>query len=122
MVSIEISIEDISHLLGYEKPLTPSELNELLAYAIAEVDSDPEGPDENGHTKITIDIKTSNRPDLWGVEGIVRVLRGMMDEPGLPPLDAEPSGFVSVYVSFVMLFLDAITCNRRAHRAREPSK
>ncbi|MHA2168456.1 MAG: phenylalanine--tRNA ligase subunit beta [Candidatus Kariarchaeaceae archaeon] len=93
MVSIDISIEDISRLLGRDKPLTPTELNELLAYAIAEVDSDPEGPDENGHTKITIDIKTSNRPDLWGVEGIVRVLRGMMDQPGLPPLDADPSGF-----------------------------
>lgn len=93
MVSIEISIEDISSLMGYNSPLAPDELNELLAFTISEVDSEPEGPDENGHTKIAIDIKTSNRPDLWCAEGIARVIRGRLNQPGLPPLQSEPSGF-----------------------------
>ncbi len=42
---------------------------------------------------MTIDIKTSNRPDLWSAEGIARVVRGKFDQPGLPPLDAPKSGF-----------------------------
>lgn len=93
MVTIEVSIEDISKLMGYDKPLSPDELDDQIAYAISEVDSEPDGPDENGHTKITIDIKTSNRPDLWSAEGIARVILGSKGTPGLPSLDAPESGF-----------------------------
>ncbi len=93
MVTIEISIEDISKLMGFKKPLAVDILDELVSLAISEVDSEPEGPDENGHTKVAIDIKTSNRPDLWSAEGIARVVRGKYDQPGLPPLDAPKSGF-----------------------------
>ncbi|MHA2253586.1 MAG: phenylalanine--tRNA ligase subunit beta [Candidatus Kariarchaeaceae archaeon] len=93
MVNIDISIEDFTRLIGIDTPLSPQELDELVSFAIAEVDSEPDGPDENGHTKITIDIKTSNRPDLWGAEGISRVLRGMQGSHGLPELGTTPSGF-----------------------------
>jgi phenylalanyl-tRNA synthetase beta chain len=93
MVTIEVSIEDISKLMGFKKPLPIDELDEMVSYAISEVDSLPEGPDENGHTKVSIDVKTSNRPDLWSAEGIARVVRGRYDRPGLPPLDAPKSGF-----------------------------
>ena len=93
MVTIDVSIEDISRLMGFDNPLTPQELDDILAFCISEVDSEPEGPDENGHTKISIDIKTSNRADLWSAEGLARTIRGMNLEPGLPPLDMEPSGY-----------------------------
>ncbi|MCY3410053.1 MAG: phenylalanine--tRNA ligase subunit beta [Candidatus Heimdallarchaeota archaeon] len=93
MVTIDVSIEDIGRLMGIEETLSPTELDELIAYTISEVDSEPDGPDENGHTKISIDVKTSNRPDLWCAEGIARMVRGMRDHPGLPPLDAPPSGY-----------------------------
>lgn len=79
--------------MGFKKPLTVDKLDELVSLGISEVDSEPEGPDENGHTKVAIDIKTSNRPDLWSAEGIARVVRGSFDQPGLPPLDAPKSGF-----------------------------
>jgi len=93
MPTIDISIEDICRLMGLDETLSPEELDQKVAFAIAEVDSEPEGPDENGHTKIAIDVKTSNRPDLWSAEGIARLVRGQLDQPGLPPLDAEPSGY-----------------------------
>ncbi|MCH8906856.1 MAG: hypothetical protein IH840_07185, partial [Candidatus Heimdallarchaeota archaeon] len=93
MVTIEVSIEDISQLMGLKTPLTPQELDANLVFAIAEVDSEPDVQDENGHTKIAIEIKTANRPDLWSAEGIARVFRGTVDSPGLPPLDVTPSSY-----------------------------
>jgi phenylalanyl-tRNA synthetase beta chain len=93
MVTIDISMEDLSSLIGLDYTLDPNEMDDLLAFTISEVDSDPEGPDENGHTKISIEIKTSNRPDLWSVEGIARILRGRYGETGVPDLAANPSGF-----------------------------
>ncbi|MHA2501522.1 MAG: phenylalanine--tRNA ligase subunit beta [Candidatus Kariarchaeaceae archaeon] len=92
MPTIDISIEDICRLMGVET-LSPEDLDAKIAFAISEVDSEPDGPDENGHTKVAIDVKTSNRPDLWSAEGIARMVRGMLDSPGLPDLSAEPSGF-----------------------------
>lgn len=93
MVTIDVSMEDISKLIGLDHIVDSTELDDLLAFAISEVDSEPEGPDENGHTKISVDIKTSNRPDLWSAEGIARILRGRYGETGVPDLSAEPSGF-----------------------------
>ncbi|MCE7736724.1 MAG: phenylalanine--tRNA ligase subunit beta, partial [Candidatus Heimdallarchaeota archaeon] len=93
MVTIDVSMEDFSELLGLDYTLDPEEMDDLLAFVISEVDSDPEGPDENGHTKISIEIKTSNRPDLWSTEGITRVLRGRNGKTGVPELATTPSGF-----------------------------
>ncbi len=92
MPTIDISIEDISQLIGLEK-LDVKELDRLVSYTIAEVDSEPEGPDENGNTKVTIDVKTSNRPDLWSAEGMARVIRGMYDQPGMPDISVMDPKF-----------------------------
>ncbi len=94
MVTIDISIEDFSRLLGLKEPLSPSELDRYVSFAKAEVDSEPEGPDENGHTKISIDIKTASRPDLWSAEGLAREVRGLLDKKGLPNLKFPDSGYV----------------------------
>ncbi|MDH5402006.1 MAG: phenylalanine--tRNA ligase subunit beta, partial [Candidatus Heimdallarchaeota archaeon] len=93
MVTIDVSIEDISKLIGLDKTLSVDDLNDLLTLAIAEVDSDPVGPDENGHTKIAIEIKTSNRPDFWSAEGIARVIKGKFGEEGLPDLSVIESKY-----------------------------
>lgn len=93
MVTVDISIEDISKLMGFDHTLSVEELDNFVSYTIAEVDSEPEGPDENGNTKISIDIKTSNRPDLWSAEGIARIIRGMNGNPGLPDLGLTSSGY-----------------------------
>lgn len=93
MVTIDISIEDISRLMGLKSTLSPEELDKIIAFTKSEVDSDPDGPDENGHTKISIDVKTASRPDLWSAEGIAREARGMLDQPGLPKIDFPASGY-----------------------------
>ena len=95
MVTIDVSMEDFSKLVGLDYTVNSKEMDALLAFVISEVDSDPEGPDENGHTKINIEVKTSNRPDLWSAEGIARILRGRNGLTGVPDLSASPSGFES---------------------------
>jgi phenylalanyl-tRNA synthetase beta chain len=93
MVNIDISIEDISRLMGLEETLTPEELDKIIAFTKSEVDSEPDGPDENGHTKISIDVKTASRPDLWSAEGIAREARGRINLSGLPKLDFPSSDY-----------------------------
>ena len=63
MPTIECSMNDLNKLLGKDYSL--EELRELVNYAIAEIDA------VEGDT-LKIDVKTSNRPDLWSVEGIAR--------------------------------------------------
>ncbi len=93
MVTIDISIEDFSKLMGLKKPLSVEKLDHYMSFAKAEVDSDPEGPDENGHTKVSIDIKTASRPDLWSAEGLAREASGMVNKTGLPNLVFPKSEF-----------------------------
>ncbi|MFX0064540.1 MAG: phenylalanine--tRNA ligase subunit beta [Candidatus Hermodarchaeota archaeon] len=87
MVAIEFSFQDILKLLG--KPLTIDELDNLVSNAVAEVE-DYDGDD------IKVDIKTSNRPDLWSIEGLVREVKPLLLRPkaGLPKLQTESSGLV----------------------------
>ncbi|MFX1253065.1 MAG: phenylalanine--tRNA ligase subunit beta [Promethearchaeota archaeon] len=87
MVAIEFSFQDILKLLG--KPLTIDELDKLVSNAVAEVE-DYDGDD------IKVDIKTSNRPDLWSIEGLVREVKPLLLRPkaGLPKLQTEKSGLV----------------------------
>ncbi|MFX1535678.1 MAG: phenylalanine--tRNA ligase subunit beta [Promethearchaeota archaeon] len=87
MVAIEFSFQDILKLLG--KPLTIDELDKLVSNAVAEVE-DYDGDD------IKVDIKTSNRPDLWSIEGLVREVKPLLfrSKAGLPKLQTEKSGLV----------------------------
>jgi len=75
--TIEVEREDLESLLGVELPQDEAELNELLAYVKGEAKQfDAE--------TIHVDIKDSNRADVWGVEGIARALRGFLGlEKGL---------------------------------------
>ncbi len=93
MVTIDISIEDISRLMGLKETLSAPELDKIIAFTKSEVDSEPDGPDENGHTKVAIDVKTASRPDLWSAEGIAREARGRINLTGLPRIDFPASGF-----------------------------
>ena len=66
MPTIDISLKDISKLIG--KEVTRENLEpEALLWVKGEIDG------EDGDT-IKIDCKESNRPDLWSTEGIARAL------------------------------------------------
>ncbi|MEE8167407.1 MAG: phenylalanine--tRNA ligase subunit beta [Candidatus Hydrothermarchaeales archaeon] len=84
MPKVEFSLQDLNELL---KELSPSELEERgILFAKGEIES-LEG------NLVKVDIKDTNRPDLWSVEGIARELRGHYGiEKGLPVFEVRSSG------------------------------
>ena len=81
MVTIDVSKKDLEKLVG--KEFTIEELEKTLLFTKGEID----GIDND---KLKLDIKDTNRPDLWGVEGIARELRARIGiEKGLPKLKAQ---------------------------------
>lgn len=76
MPTIEGSKKDLEKLIG--KKFSEKELEDVLIFAKSELDS-IEGD------AIKIEVKDTNRPDLWSMEGIARELRGRVGkERGLP--------------------------------------
>ncbi|MBS7635257.1 phenylalanine--tRNA ligase subunit beta, partial [Candidatus Bathyarchaeota archaeon] len=71
MPTIEVEREDLELLLGLHLPTDMEELNEVFSFIKGEVKYASE-------KEIHIDIKDSNRADIWGVEGIARALRGIL--------------------------------------------
>ncbi len=83
MPTIEVSFKDLCNLIG--KKLSLKEFESVVGYAKGEIDS------VNGDT-IKIDIKDSNRPDLWSAEGIAREIRGRITkDKGLPKYKVKKS-------------------------------
>jgi len=90
MVAFKISYDDVVTLLKLDNQPTVEYLDELFSYAKCEIEEYDLADD-----LLKIDCKTSNRPDLWGVEGLVREVAGILGrESGLPDTSAEPSGYV----------------------------
>ncbi len=77
MPKFEISKSDLEKLVG--RKFTIKELeDEVLLFAKTELDG------HDGDT-LKVDVKDTNRPDLWSVEGIARELKGHYKiEEGLP--------------------------------------
>lgn len=80
MPKIEISQKDLCGLIG--RRLSAEQLKEFILYAKGEVD------EVNGDM-MKVDIKDTNRPDLWSTEGIAREIRGRLNEKGLPEFDVK---------------------------------
>ncbi|MEM0049399.1 MAG: phenylalanine--tRNA ligase subunit beta, partial [Candidatus Bathyarchaeia archaeon] len=92
MPTIEVEKEDLEELLGTKLPDDPERLNELLSFLKGEVK-------RLGENEIQIDIKDSNRADLWSVEGIARALKGILGiERGLKKYELAGASNVIVYV------------------------
>lgn len=89
MPTVEVSAKDLSQLIG--KKMNQAELEDALMFVKGEVDAV-----ENGMLKI--DIKDTNRPDLWSAEGIARELRARIGkEKGVPKYKMSKSG-VELYI------------------------
>lgn len=88
MPTIEISKRDLEKLVG--KKIPEKELRgQAILFAKGEIES-VEGD------KLKVDIKDTNRPDLWSVEGIARELRGFYGiEKGLPKFKVKKSGIIA---------------------------
>ncbi len=89
MPTVEISKKELENLLGRRMSL--DEVEDILLWVKGELEA-VEGD------KIKVDIKDTNRPDLWCVEGIAREIKGHLRiERGLPHYDVKHSD-VKVYV------------------------
>ena len=68
---MQFSLTDLEGLLGKNVPRDKEGLNEIFAFVKGDVES-LEGD------AVSIEVKDSNRPDIWAVEGIARALRGYL--------------------------------------------
>lgn len=76
MPTIEVSHKDLCKLIG--KKLTIEEMKDAILFAKGEIES----VDDD---LLKVDIKDSNRPDLWSTEGIAREIQGRITKnKGLP--------------------------------------
>ncbi len=76
MPTIEANYKDLQKLIG--RKLSKKEMEEAMLFVKGEVDA-WEG------NELKIDVKDTNRPDLWSAEGIAREIRGRLGiEKGLP--------------------------------------
>jgi len=87
MVSIKTSYTKMLEMLG--ENISVDELGYLLAFAKSEIDDYVEEED-----MLVLDIKTSNRPDLWCAEGMVREILGILGKAKkIPSYEVKPSDY-----------------------------
>lgn len=79
MPTVDVDYDDFERMLGIELHRDVEKLNDVLALVKGEVKlfDEAEG-------LMSVEIKDTNRPDLWNIEGLVRALRGLLGiEKGL---------------------------------------
>lgn len=92
MPTVEVERKDLEALLELELPENAEELDDMLAYVKGEV----KYLDEQ---EIHVEIKDSNRADVWSVEGLARALRGFLNlEKGLKDYPIAGSSSVEIDV------------------------
>src|SRR3989338_3139840 len=85
MPKFDISKQDLEKLVG--RKFTIKELEDVLLFAKTELDG------FEGDT-LKVDVKDTNRPDLWSVEGIARELKGHLKiEEGLPKYSVKKANW-----------------------------
>jgi phenylalanyl-tRNA synthetase beta chain len=87
MPTIDIEYVELERLLALKLEGDMSKLDDILAYIKGEVKlfNEKEG-------SVSIEMKDTNRPDLWSVEGLSRALRGFLNiEKGLKQYSADKS-------------------------------
>jgi phenylalanyl-tRNA synthetase beta chain len=79
MPTIDIDYDEFEKMLGIELHRDIEKVNDVLAF----VKGEAKLFDENEGT-MSVEIKDTNRPDVWNIEGLVRALRGFLGlEEGL---------------------------------------
>lgn len=73
MPTIDVDLTEFERMMGIEFHGNKDEIDEVLAFAKAEV----KAYDERLGV-LSVEIKDTNRPDLWNIEGLVRTLRGFL--------------------------------------------
>ena len=85
MVSFKIAYSDVLNQLNLPQDISIEDLDHLFSFAKCEIE---EHDLEDDYLKV--DCKTSNRPDVWSCEGLVREVSGITGlNVGLPDLSSE---------------------------------
>lgn len=93
MPTIDVDYAEFERMLGIELDKDLEKINDVLAFAKGEVKLFDE---KTG--MMSVEIKDTNRPDTWNIEGLVRTLRGFLGlDKGLRQYTAGKS-LVEVYV------------------------
>ena len=71
MPTIEVDCAELERFLGFTSQGETTKLDEILAFVKGEVKLFDQNEDV-----VSIEMKDTNRPDLWGIEGLARALRG----------------------------------------------
>src|SRR5512136_1650222 len=74
MPTIDVSISELEKLLNLKIDGDIAKLDEILAFVKSEVKLLNQNED-----LASIEIKDTNRPDLWGIEGLARALKGYLN-------------------------------------------
>ncbi|MEM2875570.1 MAG: phenylalanine--tRNA ligase subunit beta [Candidatus Bathyarchaeia archaeon] len=104
MPTIEVDLEDFQNLLGRRLPEEPEELNDLLSYVKGEVKL-------RLGSQLHIEVKDSNRPDIWSVEGLTRTLKGFLG------IESGPKVYRVAGESGVIVYVDSRLKNIRPYIA-----
>lgn len=73
MPTIDIIYTEFERMLGLRLNKDLDKINKILAFAKGEVKLFDEKEDT-----LSVEIKDTNRPDIWNIEGLVRTLRGFL--------------------------------------------
>ncbi len=104
MPTITFSLRDLQRLTG--KKISVQELIELAHYGKGDVDSYDEQTDE-----VKIDFQDTNLPYLWSVEGLARLIKGILEiEKGIPELKLSKGDYQVVVDRSVSKIRPFIAC------------
>src|SRR3972149_11070873 len=73
MPTINVNYAELQQLLNVKLDGDMEKLDDILAYVKAEV----KGFNEKENS-VTIEMKDTNRPDLWSIEGLSRAVQGYL--------------------------------------------
>jgi len=82
--TVEFSINDLEKLVG--KRIYKNKIEDIILYAKGEIENIEDG-------MVTVDIKDTNRPDLWSVEGIAREISARL-KGSLPKYKVHKSNII----------------------------
>ena len=94
MPTITFSLKDLQHLVG--KKISTAELENLLHFAKGEFEGYSKTTDE-----VTVSLDDTNLPYLWSVEGIARLLKGVLGSGRQEKIKVEKSGYKIIVESSV---------------------
>lgn len=104
MPTITFSLKDLQHLAG--KKMTIEEIQELSHYGKGDFEGYDEETDE-----VKIDFGDTNLPYLWSVEGVARLLKGILGlQKGIPEIKVSKGDYQVIVDKSVIKYRPYIAC------------